>query len=346
MKLQGIHVEPVHYELRAPLRTTLGEIFARIGFRIRLRDESGAEGFGETLPLPEAGTEELSDTGRAIADVATLCSGHTYGLSGLLDLLEERLPHAPAARCAFDVAAHELEAAVRGTQITSLLGEPQLDSVRVVAMISASDPAKSVDEAVTAVGHGYRTLELRVGLDPADDDVDRVRAVRAAVGPEVRIRIDAGGAWSYRTALETLGHLAELDIELVEQPVAADDLDSLRFLHERSPIPVAVAATLAARRGRDAFLRGNLAAIAVVEPMVLGGLRRSLRLAKRATSLGLRACVATTLEGPTTTRAALQLAAVLPDSGLDHRLPGADAISGSFPDALAPQHGLLRVSPA
>ena len=343
MKLVGVHVEPVQLDLVAPLRSGAGELSKRSGYRIRLRDARGPVGCGEALPLPASGTEQLPTTASAIREFASACNGHEYELAGFLDLLGECLAEAPAARCAFDVAAHELEARLRGTSVAALLGAGAVDSVRVNALVHATEPEACVREARSALRRGYRTLKLKVGSEAPSADVERVRLLRQELGPEPRLRLDANGAWSGRRALAALERLAPFDVELVEQPVAPTDLTSLRGLHERSPIPVAVDETLATEKGRSAFLGGDVARIAVIKPMVQGGLRPSLQLATRAAARGLACFATTTLDGPLGTRAALQLAAALPDFGFDHGLAAADVIEDAFPESLIPRDGALRV---
>ena len=346
MNLAGIFVEPVHYELCEPLHTATGEVASRRGFQVRLRDAGGAEGWGEALPLPSAGTEELDETGQAIADVATLCNNQTYGLSGLLDLLDETLPHAPAARCAFDVAAHALEARLRGVTLCSLLGAEARSGVRVEARVDGDSPEKRAERARAAVQRGHRTLTLAMGRKSPAEDTASVAAVRDAIGPGVRLRLDPRGTWSCDRGLDLLQQLSPFDIELVEQPVAANELRALSEMHAQSPIPIAVDSSLATPAGRQAFLSGEIASVAIVEPMLLGGLRPALRIARRAAGLELRSYVATSFEGPIGTRAALQLAAALPDTDLDHRLPGAAAVLDPEPGWPAPEHGQLRLEPS
>ena len=341
MHLAGVHLEPIRYALRLPLRMGGQALTERRGFRIRLRDETGPEGWGEALPLPDAGTEDLSEAAQAISDVVLLCNEQTYGLSGLLDLLEERLPHAPATRCAFDVAAHQLEAKLDpfggAARLAPRTGRP----VRVEARVDDPDPGKCLEQARAAVLAGHRTLAIGVGTRPQDEDLSLLYALREALGPEIRLRLDPAARWSVREALARLEPAAALDVEFVVQPLALGDLAGLAELHAQSPVPVAIDASLATPAGRDAFLEGKIAAVALISPVLLGGLRPSLRLARRARAPGLRSLIAAPGEGTIGTRAALGLAAAVEDSGLDHRIPGADALVDAPPDCPAAERGCL-----
>ena len=343
MKLIGVHVEPVHHALRDSIRAAAWGLEARQGFALGLRDESGTVGSGEALPIPAA-TEDLSATAQAISDVVPLCAQNAYGLSGLLDVLGDVLPDAPATRCAFDAAAHALEARLRQTCVASLLCERPLETVKVCALLGAVTKEEIEQQVAVALRRGYRTLALRVGLLHPNEDVARVAALRELAGPELRIRLDAQGAWAPGRALEMLERLADLDVELIAQPVHAPDLDAMCWLHGRSPVPIAAGASLAVPGARELLLGGELAAVAQLEPTRLAGLRPCLRLGRRAAAEGIPSYVWAPLDAAKGTAAALQLAAALPEGGLDHGLAGADCFEEPFPPDLQPKEGVLQVS--
>ena len=261
MKLIGVQVEPVRHALRPPLRSASGDLLALEGFRLRLRDESGASGRGEVLT--SARTESLAAAGQAIFSVVPLCDRKDYGLSGFLDVLGEVLPGEPGARCAFDCAAHELEAELRGTRVAALLTDELKQDVGVSALIGAEDVTRSVEEARAARARGYRTLDLKLGRDEPEADATRVAAVRAVVGPDVRLRVDGQGAWTADRALELLGLLAGSGVELAIDPVHALDLEAQQHVHEQSPLPIGTCAALAAEEARAAFLEGALGSVAL-----------------------------------------------------------------------------------
>ena len=343
MKLRGIHVEPVSYRLRVPLKLGRGRISERSGFRVRLVDESGAEGWGEALPLPELGSEYLTETGAAIENFAGFCSERPFGLSGLLDVLDQQVADTPAARCGLDVAAHNLEAQLQNVPVWRLLSSQACRTVHVNAVIGAVDPEPAARAAAEAIARGYRTVKLKVGNANAESDLERVAAVRDQVRDDAEIRIDANGAWTAQHASSMLQRLAPFRIELAEQPVAAKQLTELSRLSAESPIPIAADESLTLAEGRAAFIAGELASIAVLKPMLLGGLRSCQRLARRASRLGLRSFITTTFDGPITTLATLHLAGAIPDCDLAHGLAAAESVDEVFPDELWPRGGSLSV---
>ena len=130
---------------------------------------------------------------------------------------------------------------------------PDGDGVGVNATLPSLGPAALAEAAQQSVESGFETLKVKAGAERETEVlVERIRAIRTAVGPEVRLRIDVNGAWDLATAEERLEAIARFDIEFVEQPLAAHDLDGLAELRRRVRVPIAAdeaAESLARRPG-------------------------------------------------------------------------------------------------
>ena len=151
------------------------------------------------------------------------------------------------------------------------------------ALLSADAVPELAREAQRAVAEGFLTLKLKVGMD---DDYARAAVVRDAAGPDVKLRLDANGAWDAPEALRKLRELAPLRIELCEQPTP--DLLGL----EGSQVALA-ADEMVASDPEGALAR---AAVIVLKPMLLGGILPALRLARRAHERGRKIVVTSSLE--------------------------------------------------
>jgi len=174
-----------------------------------------------------------------------------------------------------------------------------------------------------AAASGCRTAKVKVA-EPGQtlsDDLDRVEAVRDALGPRGRIRVDANGGWSVEGAVDALAMLARFGLEYAEQPCrTVEELAQLRRQLVRRRIDVPIAADESIRRSGDPERVAALAAadIAVLKVQPLGGVRACLRLAE---VLGLPVVVSSALETSIGIRMGLALAAALPrldyDCGLN-----------------------------
>src|SRR5204863_7197449 len=137
---------------------------------------------------------------------------------------------APAGRQAVEQALFDLGAQRIGVPLARLLDARAGNELPVSALLTGETMAELAREAQRAAADGFGTLKLKVGFR---DDFARAGVVRDAVGPAVKLRIDANGAWNREQALERLRELAPLDIELCEQPT--EDLLGL----EAAPVPLA-----------------------------------------------------------------------------------------------------------
>ncbi len=216
---------------------------------------------------------------------------------------------------------------------------PVRRQIPVNALVPAVPARKAGLLAAEARAAGVGTVKVKVGADPAGADLDRVAAVRDALGPAGRIRIDANAFWGLDEAVVALFRFAKYDIELAEQPVETlEDLARLRRL-----VPVPLAADEAVRTIEDASRLRRLAAAdaLVVKTQPLGGVRPALALAEAA---GVPAIVSSLYETSVGLAAGVALAACLPElpfaCGLGTAvLLAADVVA----DPLVPVDGMLDV---
>lgn len=202
----------------------------------------------------------------------------------------------PWLRCAEEASAGDWPAPLR-------------DRVPVNVTVPAVDPERA--HALVVAG-GCRTAKVKVaepGQSLADDEA-RVEAVRDALGPDGRIRVDANGAWDVSAAVAAIRALdrAAGGLEYVEQPCAAvEDLAAVRRV-----VDVPIAADESIRRADDPYRVRDLEAadVAVLKVQPLGGVRACLRIAE---DIGLPVVVSSALETSVGIAAGVALAAALPD---------------------------------
>jgi O-succinylbenzoate synthase len=189
---------------------------------------------------------------------------------------------------------------------------PLRREIPVNSTIPAVGPEQAHDIARAA---GCRTAKIKVAErgQTLPEDASRLEAVRDAMGPGGKIRIDANGGWSVDEALHAVRELNRFDLEYVEQPCASvEELADLRRRLARSGLSVPVAADESIRRARDPYqvAEREAADIAVLKVQPLGGVRACLHIAER---IGLPVVVSSALETSIGIRAGLALAGALPE---------------------------------
>lgn len=222
---------------------------------------------------------------------------------------------------------------------------PLRDLVPVNVTVPATDPG-TAHRLVTQ--SGCRTAKVKVAEpgQPAAADLERLEAVRDALGPQGRLRVDANGAWTVAEALSRLREFSRFDLEYAEQPCATvEELAKLRRGLAIRGVQVLIAADESIRRSDDPerVVALEAADIAVVKVQPLGGVRRCLELADR---LGLPVVVSSALESSVGLRAGLALAACLPELPYACGLNTATMFTGDVTaDPLVAVDGELRVHP-
>jgi len=321
--------------LESPLSTAAGDIEEREGFLVEY-DHRGETGLGEATPLP--GWTEPLDACAAGLNSALAAGANDQHSEGLLQLdASER----PAARHGFATALVDADARADGVPLYRWFHDHHRGSVPVNATVGHGDPDETVAAVDDAVDAGFDCVKLKAGVAPVETDLDRVRAVREAVGDDVTLRVDANGAWSREAAERALEGLHGMDVDYVEQPLPADDLEGLADLRG-GPVGVAVDETLAEQSMADVF-DADAADVVVLKPMVLGGPGNAHTLALRARDEGVEPVVTTTIDAVVARTAAVHVAAAIPDIS-PCGLATADLLAADLgPDPTAVSDGRISV---
>jgi len=310
------------------------------GFMLRLGD-----GLGEVTLLPGFGTEPEEKARAALSDAAAALRG--TAVPGSAEEVADRirkipiLHEAPATRAGVELALLDWGARHAGVPLSTWLGsEPR--SVRVNALLIDDEVDALVSEARARAHENFDTLKIKVGAQTAEQDAARLAAVRAAVGPNVRIRVDGNGAWSEAEARTRLQAFAAARLEYVEQPVPANDFDGLRKL--RSLARIAADESIGVPGARDGLFGGKRPAadVLVFKLPVVGGVLRARRYAALAWQVGVEVVVTSAMDGAVSRAGAAHLACTLPVEGPAHGLATGHLLE-SDQGGYAISHGLCHL---
>lgn len=227
MEITSVEVIPYALPFRRPYVTARGRLDRREMVLLRVREADGREGLGEAVPLALRGGAELETVVNEM---------RAWAAEPVFPGPQEDFGFSAPALCAIRTAALDLEARRANVPVWSILtfGAGTGAPVRCNASLVAGSPAEVADDALGWAERGFSTFKLKVG---EGIDIDTVEAVRDAVGPEARIRVDANGTWDLPTARHMLAAIEPFDIELIEQPVA--DLVPMAALKEETEILIA-----------------------------------------------------------------------------------------------------------
>lgn len=302
MRRVSAEVIPYALPFKQPYVTARGVLRQREMVLLRLRDEDGVMGLGEAVPLSLRGGMALTEVVRELE-----------GWAESFEAREGEGLSAPA-RCAVATAKADLlgrraTAGARG-------GDANADSELVAcnATLIAGEPSAVAADAERWAADGFTTFKLKLGAETAKKhpqgaflrtrgggDVEQVRAVRTALGPEVRIRVDVNAAWDLETARRALAELEPFEIELAEQPVAT--LEEMAELAEGTSIPLAADESVASLDEAEQAAALGACTYTGIKLSKVGGPEEALAVADV-----LPAYVSSALDGPVGIAAGAQVA--------------------------------------
>jgi o-succinylbenzoate synthase len=330
MPIRRVTWQHVAVPFAQPLASATGTMRDRHAAIVSVSDGT-VSGWGEATPWPAFALGTVADALDEIAAIAPLVLGDTFERArariATLDV-------SPATRCALDVALADALARAGGTSLAASLGA-RPTSVAVNAVIGADAPALAARRASVAVAAGYATLKIKVGSPQIADDVARVAAIRAAVGPDIALRVDANAAWDVARAIDALAQLAPFAIDYAEQPVAAADVDGLARVRRACGVPIAADEGVRDAASARALIDADAVDVLVLKVTTLGTIAELCAIAAAARARGVAAVVTTTFDFGFATAASIALAAALAGDRACG-LATADALADDLVDGLPP----------
>jgi L-alanine-DL-glutamate epimerase-like enolase superfamily enzyme len=220
-----------------PLVTATNNFTVARGLLVKVITDGGMEGYGYSDLFPRTG--ETPQTAQHVIESvlkAKIIGNELEDLVRLRAEIDHTLTGNPRAKAALETAMYDALARSYHIPMFLMLGGKYRSEIKVIKMVSVGDPETMAAEAKQLVQEGL-SLKLKVG-GKMDKDLPRVAAVRKAVGDHVFIKIDANESYDAKTAIRLAKALADLGVEVFEQPVPRDQYDALWEVKKHSPIKV------------------------------------------------------------------------------------------------------------
>jgi len=310
MIITGFRYGRLRVPLKTPFKTSTRTVDAIDDVVVMIDTDDGRVGYGSA-----AATARITgDTHGGILDaiqghLAPLLIGQDCEhLSLLTSRVRNGLKRNSSAKAAVDIALHDLFGQRYGAPLYKLLGGGD-PAITTDVTISVDYIDKMVADAVAAVERGFEVLKLKVGKDPGVD-VERVKAVHAAIAGRAVLRLDANQGWTPKQAVRAVHQLedAGVRLDLVEQPVKAWDLAGMLFVTERIDAPVVADESVRGVPGVAEIIQRRAADIINIKLMKTGGITSAIQIADLASTYGVECMIGCMLEGAISVSAAAHLA--------------------------------------
>jgi len=310
MKITEVRLGKISVPLRVPFKTALRTVNSVEDVIVELHTDTGDVGYGEAPPTGAITGDTTGAIVGAIQDHIgkTILGRDVDDFEDILQAVQKCVVKNTSAKAAVDMALWDLYGQLCKIPVYKLMGGARKSIVTDIT-ISVNPPEEMARDALNAIQRGYDCLKVKVGADPSLD-VARLAAVRKAVGDGVCVRIDANQAWKPKEAVRILNEMQEkgLKIEFVEQPVAAHDFEGLKYVTERSYVPVLADESVFSPEDAMTIMQMGAADLVNIKLMKCGGLYNALKIASAAEVYGVECMIGCMLEAKISVNAAVELA--------------------------------------
>jgi L-Ala-D/L-Glu epimerase len=236
--ISHITLFPLSIPLKAPFVTSLGALEAVESVIVRITTQDGLIGWGECNPFWSI-NGETQETCLAVGKhIARVLIGHDASdIEGLHTRMDRLIFANNSIKSAFDIACHDIAAQAAGSPLFRYLGGTENRRLITDYTVSLGTKEKMAADAQTIVRNGFEVIKVKLGGTP-QEDIERVLAIRAAIGEAVPLRIDANQGWSPDQAILVLNALGDKNIQHCEEPIPRWQFMALRRVKEASPIPI------------------------------------------------------------------------------------------------------------
>ena len=310
MKITEVRLGKISVPLRVPFKTALRTVNSVEDVVVEIHTDTGAIGYGEA---PPTGVITGDTTGAIIGAIRAHISKAIIGkdvddFENLMMAVQSSMVKNTSAKAAVDMALWDLYGQLYKIPAYKLMGGSR-KTICTDITISVNDPETMAKDAADAIARGYDCLKVKVGKEP-EKDIARLSAIREVVPKKTLIRIDANQGWEPKEAVRILNGMQErgLDIEFVEQPVKGHDIEGLKYVTERSYVPVLADESVFSVEDAFKILQMRAADMINIKLMKCGGLYNGLKIATAAEVYGVECMIGCMLEAKISVNAAVHLA--------------------------------------
>jgi o-succinylbenzoate synthase len=310
MKITEIKLGRISVPLRVPFKTALRTVESVEDIIVEVHTDTGNIGYGEA---PPTGVITGDTTGAIIGAVTDHIGRSLIGKSieefeDLMITLNECVIGNTSAKAAVDIALWDLYGQLYNAPVYKLLGGRR-KSITTDITISVNEPEEMANDSIEAVTRGYDTLKVKVGKEPGKD-IERLAAIRKAIGYDVNIRVDANQGWKPKEAVHILRKMEDkgLNIEYVEQPVTAHDIEGLKYVRDSITIPVIADESVFSPADALRIMQMGAADLINIKLMKTGGIYNALKICSAAEIYGIECMIGCMLEAKVSVNAAVHLA--------------------------------------
>ena len=314
MKIVDIRTQIIKAPLKKPFKTALRRVDSLEDLVVTIYTESGLVGYGEGASTAVITGDTISSMVGAIEYIKPMLIDRTIeDFNSLLYIIEHSMVHNSTTKSMLEMAIYDLKAQSLKLPLYRYLGGSKT-SFRTDITISINSIDKMLQESQEAIDLGYDILKIKVGKS-ISEDFEIIKSI-AQTFPDITLRVDANQAWSPKESLYILKKLERLNIypELIEQPVKANDFRGMKYIRDRSIIPILADESIFSPKQAIEILELEACDYINIKLAKCGGISNGLKIADIAELYGVKCMIGCMLEGAISVGASVHLASARENS--------------------------------
>ncbi|WP_153731044.1 mandelate racemase/muconate lactonizing enzyme family protein [Sporosarcina obsidiansis] len=298
MKITEIEVYAIRLPLNEPFVISYASYDDMPSIIVKLTTDTGHVGFGEAVADDHVTGESWESTFTVIRHTLApqLIGSNPSCFERIHEVMDQAIYGVPSAKAAIDIACFDVVGKAMGIPAYDLLGGRYHEKFPITHVLSIASPENMAQEAAERVAVGYGSLKMKVGTNIAED-VQRIRAVRERVGPNIAIRVDVNQGWNNSAnTLQAIRQLESSGLDWLEQPVKADDMDAMVEIKSKTSTPLMIDEGLRGVREMREIIAKRAADKVNIKLMKCGGMYPAMKLAHMAEMAGIECQIGSMVE--------------------------------------------------
>lgn len=298
MKIKSIELYAIHLPLHVPFVISYHTYDYMPSIIVKMETEEGIIGYGEAVADEHVTGETWEGTFQVLKNTLgpALIGKNPLEIEKVHDIMNQVIYNAPTAKAAIDIACYDILGKKLDQPVYQLIGGRYHEKFPITHVLSIAEPGHMAEEASLMIEKGYRSFKMKVGTD-VTKDVERIQAVRERVGNDIAIRVDVNQGWrNSATTLVAMRSLRDLNLDWLEQPVIADDIDAMVCIKSKTDVPLMVDEGLKGFREMKEIIQKRAADKVNIKLMKCGGIYPAVKLAHQAEMAGIECQIGSMVE--------------------------------------------------
>jgi len=317
VRIKDVRCYPIRLEVSPQyvIKTTLGVHSSSNYVLVAIECSDGTIGWGEATVVPIWSGETQASALSIITELFTplLLGRDPFDIEAIMQAIDASIIDNPFTKAAVEMALFDVMGKSLGLPIYKLLGgSANTSPIPIKFSIGAREPEDAARVAAEKVAEGFTALKVKVGTG-LTNDLERVRLVREAIGPDTRLNLDVNGGWGVKESIRCIPLFYEFDLEYVEQPTPRHDIDGLAQVRQNVEIPIMADESVFTVNQALDVIRKDAADIISVYPGKNGGILKTRAICKMAGAAGIACHIGSNLEWDIATSAMIQTTVCTPN---------------------------------